>query len=118
MPTPPSTAAAEIQGRFQRALDSLVARLKVDRTILAVVLCGSLSHDVVWEKSDIGLVLVTIDDAKVTRHEGICLVEEDVNIHACMCTRTEFRKMAEGSKRNSFMHSLLAKGRLIYSHDS
>jgi hypothetical protein len=31
--------------------------------------------------------------------------------------RTEFRKTVEGAVRNSFMHSLLAKGRLLYTHD-
>src|SRR5207237_2132975 len=28
-----------------------------------------------------------------------------------------FRKTVEGAIRNSFMHSLLAKGRLLYTHD-
>src|SRR4051794_7112246 len=31
--------------------------------------------------------------------------------------RAEFRKVAEGALRNSFMHSFLAKGRLLYTHD-
>ncbi|HSI82804.1 MAG: hypothetical protein ACAI35_27055 [Candidatus Methylacidiphilales bacterium] len=109
--------AGETQQRYRGALDRLVQRLRADRTILATVLCGSLSHDTVWEKSDIDLVLVMVDDEKIARHEGIALVEDDVNIHAMLWTRGEFRKMAEGSKRNSFIHSLLAKGRLIYSHD-
>src|SRR6266542_4424684 len=32
-------------------------------------------------------------------------------------TRAEFRKTIEGSIRNSFGHSFLAKGRLLYTHD-
>mgnify|MGYP000523493585 CR=1 FL=1 len=39
------------------ALDALVTHVKADRSILAAILCGSLSHDVVWEKSDIDLIL-------------------------------------------------------------
>ena len=31
--------------------------------------------------------------------------------------RAEFRKTVEGAVRNSFLHSLLAKGRLLYTHD-
>ena len=31
--------------------------------------------------------------------------------------RAEFRKIVEGATQNSFMHSLLAKGRLLYTHD-
>ena len=31
--------------------------------------------------------------------------------------RADFRKIAEGAIRNSFAHSFLAKGRLLYTHD-
>lgn len=31
--------------------------------------------------------------------------------------RAEFRRTVEGAVRNSFVHSLLAKGRLLYTHD-
>ena len=49
--------------QFTDALDALVAQVKTDRSVLAALLCGSLSHDTVWARSDIDLVLVTIDDA-------------------------------------------------------
>ena len=60
---------ADVQQRFTAALDALVDLVKRDRSILAAMLCGSLSHDVVWEKSDIDLLLVTIDDQKVERSD-------------------------------------------------
>lgn len=102
--------------RFAAALDGLVATLKTDRTVLAAILCGSLSHDVVWEKSDIDLALVTVDD-KHEKTRGLSLDADGVNVHAWLITRTDFRKMVEGTTQHSFMHSILAKGRLIYTHD-
>ena len=51
-----------IRHTFTAALDALVEQIKEDRSVLAAILCGSLSHDTVWAKSDIDLVLVTIDD--------------------------------------------------------
>jgi hypothetical protein len=105
-----------IHRKFTAALDALIEQVKQDRSVLAAVLCGSLSHDRVWAKSDIDLVLITIDDKRVNR-EGLALYADGVNVHACLTPRTEFRKMVEGSLRNSFMHSLLAKGRLLYTHD-
>jgi predicted nucleotidyltransferase len=90
--------------------------VKADRSILAAILCGSMSHDTVWAKSDIDLALVTVDDKKVeTSH--LALSAGRVNVHAFLMPRAEFRKTVEGSVRNSFMHSLLAKGRLLYTHD-
>ena len=101
---------------FTAALDNLVEQVKRDRSILAALLCGSLSHDTVWAKSDIDLVLVTIDDSKV-KADGIALYADGVNVHAFLVPRREFRRMVEGSLQNSFTHALLAKGRLLYTHD-
>ena len=105
-----------VQQKFSAALDSLIERVKLDRSVLAALLCGSLSHDTVWDKSDIDLVLVTIDDKK-SSNEGLALYADGLNVHALLMTRAEFRKAVEGSIRNSFGHSFLAKGRLLYTHD-
>jgi predicted nucleotidyltransferase len=105
-----------VRQKFTEALDALVEQLKEDRSVLAAILCGSLSHDTVWAKSDIDLVLVTIDDKKVVRSD-VALYEDGVNVHAFLLPRAKFRTMVEGSIRNSFMHSFLTKGRLLYTHD-
>jgi hypothetical protein len=105
-----------IHQKFTKALDALVEQIKGDRSILAAILCGSLSHDTVWAKSDIDLVLVTIDD-KTVKCSDVSLNANGVNVHAFLLPRTDFRKMVEGTVRNSFMHSFLTKGRLLYTHD-
>jgi predicted nucleotidyltransferase len=110
------TKAGRIEEKFRDALDALVEQVKEDRSILAAILCGSLSHDKVWAKSDIDLVLVTIDDRKVEQSDR-ALYADGLNVHAFLMPRAEFRKTVEGAIRNSFMHSLLAKGRLLYTHD-
>lgn len=102
---------------FRASLDALVEELREDKSILAAILCGSLAHDIVWEGSDVDLALVTIDDSKVPGG-GVALNADGVNVHALLMPRANFRKLAEGSLRNSFMHSLLAKGKLLYTHDS
>src|SRR6266699_5804798 len=112
-----SASTGSVQKKFTEALDGLVAQVKQDRSILAAILCGSLSHDTVWAKSDIDLALVTIDDKKMDREGGLSLDADGVIVHAFLMPRTEFRKTVEGAIRNSFMHSLLAKGRLLYTHD-
>lgn len=110
----PNTDA--VQSTFASALDTLIDQVRRDKAVLAAILCGSLSHDRVWSKSDIDLVLITIDDRKVEQ-DGLSLYAEGVNVHAMLMPRSEFRKTAEGAVRNSFSHSFLAKGRLLYTHD-
>src|SRR2546426_5578447 len=105
-----------IRQKFIAALDALVEQVKADRSVLAAILCGSLSYDTVWAKSDIDLVLVTIDDKKTSQGD-FALYADGVNVHALLMPRADFRKSVEGSIRNSFGHSFLAKGRLLYTHD-
>jgi hypothetical protein len=111
-------ATDSIREKFEAALDALVEQLKRDRAILAAILCGSLSHDRVWEKSDIDLILVTIDDKSFKSEcSAVSLYADHLNVHAFLIPRTQFRQTVEGSVHNSFMHALLAKGRLLYTHD-
>jgi hypothetical protein len=105
-----------IQRQFTEALDRLIAQVKTDRSILAAILCGSLSHDTVWARSDIDLMLVTVDDKRVPAGD-LALNADGINVHAWLMPRTDFRKTVEGSLRNSFAHALLSKGRLLYTHD-
>jgi len=48
--------ANEAHRRFQAALEALIENVKRYRSILAGILCSSLEHDTVWDKSDIDLV--------------------------------------------------------------
>jgi uncharacterized protein len=101
---------------FTAALDALVEQVKLDRSVLAAILCGSLSHDTVWARSDIDLMLVTADD-KQAKTSDVALDANGVNVHAFLVPRAEFRKTVESAIGNSFVHALLAKGRLLYTHD-
>jgi len=65
--------ATDVQDRFNAALIALVEQIKRDRSILAAILCGSLSHDTVWSKSDIDMVLVTIDERRRTGKVFPCM---------------------------------------------
>lgn len=105
-----------VEEQFRAALDTLITRLRQDRSVLAAILCGSLAHDRVWAKSDIDLVLVTIDDHKI-KESDVALYADGVNVHALLVPRAQFRSAIEGALRNSFLHSLIAKGRLLYTHD-
>jgi hypothetical protein len=112
----PKAPADSVREKFAAAVERLMEQLRQDRSILAAILCGSLSHDKVWDKSDVDLVLVTIDEKKIAT-ESVALYAEGLNVHALVMPRAEFRRIAEGALRNSFMHSFLAKGRVLYAHD-
>jgi hypothetical protein len=109
---------ASIAQQYTSAVDALVSLLGQDRRVLAAILCGSLAHDVVWTGSDVDLVVIVEDDLQDRlRSGGMSLNANGVNVHAIQLTRTAFRAAVEGALRHSFMHSFLAKGRLLYTRD-
>ena len=87
MPSKAPSPLDSIQQKFNEALEELVSAVKQDKSILAAILCGSLSHDAVWEKSDIDLLLITVDDKK-TESSSVGLYANGVNVHALLMSRT------------------------------
>ncbi|MES2463224.1 MAG: hypothetical protein V4671_21800, partial [Armatimonadota bacterium] len=110
-----TTANDEVQKQYDSALQTLLSKVQADSYILAAILLGSLSHDTVWSRSDIDILLVTQEMR--LRQKSLCLVEAGVNIHAYLTPRGEFRRLLEGSVQGSFMHSLLVKGKLLFCRE-
>ena len=100
---------------YNEALESFLGKVKTDRNIIAVLLFGSLSHDQVWRKSDIDIVLISRTDKQPER--DFCLVENGVNIHAALMPRNKFKSAVQGALQNSFFHSSFAKSTLLYTTD-
>ena len=102
--------------RFEHAVEVVQEDLEADSHVLAAILCGSLSYDEVWDKSDIDLVVITTDEKKQL-HEAICLTAEDVNIHTSLIPRNQFKRTLDAAHRNSFQHSIYARSKLLFSKD-
>jgi hypothetical protein len=115
-PLPRGATPSATYQRFTTALDRLVAQVKEDRTVLAAILCGSLSHDTVWARSDIDLVLVTADERQSNRRSAT-LDADGIPVHALLFPRGEFRQEVEAARQNSFVHAFMAKGTLLFTHD-
>ena len=110
--------------RFQHALDLFLHRISADKTILAAVLVGSMSHDTIWRRERIYLWLIEADG--VTKrlkadgedpdiHRWLC--EEGINILVQLIPRSRFRKMVEGTSRTSFSCNFFAERQLLYCDD-
>ena len=102
--------------RFEEAVAIVQEDLEADDHVVAALLCGSLSYDEVWDKSDVDLVVITADEKK-SKGEGISLVANDVNIHTSLMPRAEFKRSIDAAQRNSFQHSLFARSKLLFSKD-
>jgi hypothetical protein len=104
-----------IRERYQTALASFVAKVQQDSYIIAAILCGSLSHDTVWQKSDIDMLLIGRDEKKPVRE--YYLVEDGINIHTLIYSRSRFKQALERSLQSSFFHSYFSKSTLLFTTD-
>jgi predicted nucleotidyltransferase len=105
----------EMTIRFQKAADSFVDKVKSDPNVIAIIICGSLAYDQVWEKSDIDMTLVVRDQQ--LKNDSYCIVEDDITINVALVTRSGFKRYLESIHGGSIMHSYFAKGRILYSTD-
>lgn len=110
--------------RYQEALNILVEKLREDRYVLAAVLLGSLTEQLIWKREAIGLWIIEADGvSRRHRSDGNderlfrTLAVNDVNFQAEMIPRGRFKRMVEGSSRTAFEHSFFAHRRLLYTHD-
>ena len=106
---------AETVRLFNEALESFVAKVKQDRYVIAAILFGSLSHDTVWRKSDIDIILVGRDERGDVK--DFSLVENGVNIHAALFPRSKFKQALEGSLQGDMIHTSFALSTLLYTTD-
>ena len=119
-----SETDTEKVARFQSALDQLIERFREDRYILAAVLAGSLSPEIIWRREAIRLWIIEADGvSRRLRSDGNderiyrILVENGINIHAEVIPRSRFRQMVEGSSRTAFSCNFFAERRLVYCQD-
>ena len=106
---------AAVEKRYHDALDSLVTKVKKDRNIIAAILCGSMSYDQIWDKSDIDLLLVQREGKG--NPSGYTLTENDVNIHAEVVPRSQLRQWQETALQGSFGHSFFSRSTLLFCSD-
>ena len=111
------TSQDDIHTQVHRALDNLTDTLEEDMYILAVVLTSNLAEDNVWEKTTPYLTLILRDGTKFKQKE-YQLIEEGVPFRVQLHTRSDYRKLLEGTLQGSSLHSILAESRVLFSKDS
>lgn len=123
MATPPFDPA-ESTAEFHNALTAFVERLSQDKNILAAVLVGSINEELIWRKETLRLWIIEVDGVtKRLKSDGNderifrTFVEDGINIHAEMISRSRFKLMMDGSSRNAFYYDFFANRQLFMCND-
>ena len=105
-----------IREKFEETLDAFIEQIKRDESIIAAMLFGSLVKGIVWEKSDIDLVLITKDQKTPT--QDYWLMDEDINIQVTVMTRNQFIRYQQASLQGSGSHHVLTTSKILFSNDN
>ncbi|MDF2589147.1 MAG: nucleotidyltransferase [Anaerocolumna sp.] len=105
----------EMKERFMAATNNFVDKVKDDPNIIAIMICGSLAYDKVWEKSDVDMTVIIRDQS--LKNDSYCVIEDGILINVHLVTRSEFKRGFEKSIGGSFLQSYYAKGKMIYTSD-
>jgi len=104
-----------LRQKFDTALESLLNKIEPDNSILAVFVLGSYTNGIVWEKSDIDMVIVTKEE-KVLQNL-IVIRENEVQINAYIISRNDYRRNQQRFLQGSMVHHMLSTSKLIRSSD-
>ena len=104
-----------LKERFLAATESFIDNVKTDPNVIAVIICGSLAYDQVWEKSDIDMTVVVRD--QVIKNDSYCIIEDDITINVSIAPRSSFKRLMERVTGGSFQQAYFAKGQIVYSTD-
>lgn len=102
--------------KFDLALKQFVERIKSDSSVLAVFVLGSYVNGVVWDNSDLDVVIVTSDESKPINNFFV-IQENGVSIQANIVTRSDYRRSHQSYVQGGVMHHLYSTSELVYSSD-
>ena len=106
---------AELKERYNAAVNSFVSKIKSDPNVIAVIVCGSLAYDLVWEKSDVDMTVVIRD--QVLKNTSYCIIEDGITINVDLMVRSHFKRGLERNLGGSFSQSYFSKGKIVYTTD-
>ena len=101
--------------RYSDAVDCFVNNIKSDPNVIAVVVCGSLSYDVVYEKSDIDITVIIRD--QFLKVGSYCIIEDGITLNIDLAPRSYFKRSLERSIGGSFDLAYYANAKLYYTTD-
>ena len=107
---------SKVRKQYEEALEGFIEQVKEDDSITAAILFGSLVKGVVWEKSDIDLVLITKDQK--TPYRDFWLMDGDINIQVSVFTRNAFIRYQQKSLQGSSAHHVLSTSKVLFSSDA
>jgi predicted nucleotidyltransferase len=101
--------------QYQKAFNSVVDRIKIDESVLSVMVFGSMVTGDLWEESDIDLFVMVKQNTDKIRN--IHTEENGVPVHIKLMGKEQFIQIYSDNLKGGYMHRIFSSSRLVFSKD-
>ncbi|MBW9143962.1 nucleotidyltransferase domain-containing protein [Clostridium sp. CM027] len=101
--------------QYQKAFNSVVDRIKIDESVLSVMVFGSMVTGDLWEESDIDIFVIVRE--KFSEIRDIYAQEKGVPIHIKLMGKEKFIQLYSDNLKGGYIHRIFSSSRLIFSKD-
>ncbi|GCD11388.1 nucleotidyltransferase domain-containing protein [Clostridium tagluense] len=101
--------------QYQKAFNSVVDRIKIDESVLSVMVFGSMVTGDLWEESDIDLFVIVKENFEKIR--DIHTEEKDVPVHIKLMGKEKFIQIYSDNLKGGYIHRIFSSSRLVFSKD-
>jgi len=101
--------------QYQKAFNSVVDRIKIDESVLSVMVFGSMVTGDLWEESDIDLFVIVKENFEKIR--DIYTQEKDVPVHIKLIGKEKFIQIYFDNLKGGYIHRIFSSSRLVFSKD-
>jgi len=101
--------------QYQKAFNSVIDRIKIDESVLSVMIFGSMVTGDLWEESDIDFFVIVNEDFGKIR--DIYAEEEGIPVHVKLMGKETFIQIYSETLKGGFIHRIFSSSRLLFSKD-
>lgn len=101
--------------QYQKAFNSVVDRIKIDESVLSVMVFGSMVTGDLWEESDIDLFVIVKENFEKIR--DIYTQEKDIPVHIKLMGKEKFIQIYSDNLKGGYIHRIFSSSRLVFSKD-
>jgi len=102
--------------QYQKAFKSVIDRLKVIDSVLAVMVFGSMVSGDLWDESDIDLFVITSNSTD-NEISNIYAEEKDIAVHIKQMGKSKLIALYDTDIRGGFIHRVFSSSKLVFSKD-
>lgn len=101
--------------QYQKAYIATVDKLKSNKSVLAIMVFGSMISGDLWDGSDIDFFVIIDEELKFIKN--IYTEENEIPVHIKLVGKNKFLMLNENDLKGGFFHRIFASSKLVFSND-